>query len=60
MRIDGRGQPIVKELIFRSHATAEVQSLHHASSAQNAQHGVEERVVRDDGFVKGFGQVLAA
>ena len=57
--VDGCCQAIVHVLLLRKHATAEVDSLHHAAGGHDAQHGVEEWVLWEFRFVKALRQCSA-
>lgn len=57
MCIDGARQTVMEELCFTDCSAGKVHGLHHAAGGQDSQHRVEERIVVNDSFVEGIGQV---
>ena len=47
-------------VIFREHAAAEIDGLHHAARCQDTQHHIEVRVLRNHRFIQRIGKGFTA
>lgn len=57
--VDWRGQTVVTKLLLGTHATAEVNSLHHTARGEDAEHGVEVWIFWENSLIEGVRKGLA-
>ena len=59
VRVNGNGEAVMVEFVFRYHSAGEIYRLQHTPGSQNTQHRVEVRIICFARDLDGFGQIFA-